>query len=137
MSTIKEKIDAEIKSAMISKNTVKKELLKVVKSEISREEAGLKVYDDKDVIALIRKMVKNLETINSEQSKAEIAILSEYVPSQMSEEQVKSIVETLITETGATSAKEMGKVMGAFKSRYDGQADNGLVSKITKELLTV
>ena len=137
MSTIKEKIDAEIKSAMISKDTVKKELLKVVKSEISREEAGLKVYDDKDVIALMRKMVKNLETINSEQSKAEIAILNEYVPSQMSEEQVKSIVETLIAETGATSAKEMGKIMGAFKSKYDGQADNALVSKFAKELLTV
>lgn len=136
MSTIKEKLDAEIKSAMLSKDTVKKELLKVVKSEISREEGGLKTYGDKEIIGLMRKMVKNLETIQSDQSKAEIAILSEYIPSQMSEEQVKEIVGTLITETGATSAKEMGKIMGAFKAKYDGQADNNLVSKVTKELLT-
>jgi len=135
MSTIKEQIDIGIKQAMFEKNVIKREIFKVIKSEISREEAGLKIYENKEVIQLIRKTVKNLETINDEQSKKEIEILSVFLPSQMSENQIKETLTSLISEIGATSQKDMGKVMSTFKSRHDGQADNSIVSKTVKELL--
>lgn len=134
-TTLKERIDAEIKQAMIERNNIKKEILKVIKSEISREEAGLKIYEDKEVAQLIRKTIKNLETINNEQSKQEIEILNSFIPALMTEEQVKTNVSSIITEIGASGMKDMGKVMGAFKVRFDGQADNNVVSKFVKELL--
>ena len=139
MTTIKEQIDAEIKQSMIDKDNVKKELLKVVKSEISRAEngeKGLHPFDDKGVIKQIQKIVKSLETIGSDQAKYEIEILSKYIPTQMSEEQVRETVTILVAETGANSQKDIGKIMGAFKVKYDGQADNAVVSKIARELLT-
>jgi hypothetical protein len=136
MATIKEKIDAGIKEAMLARNNTKKEVLKVVKSEISREEAGIKVYGDVEVIQLIRKTIKNLETIGTDQSREEIVILDTFVPSKMSEENIKEAVSELITEFGAAGNKSMmGKVMQAFNAKYAGQADGKIVSKIVSESL--
>jgi hypothetical protein len=136
MATIKEKIDAGIKEAMLARNNTKKEVLKVVKSEISREEAGIKVYGDVEVIQLIRKTIKNLETIGTDQSREEIVILDTFVPSKMSEEKIKEAVSELITEFGAAGNKSMmGKVMQAFNAKYAGQADGKIVSKIVSESL--
>jgi len=141
MTTIKEKIDAGIKEAMLSRDNTKKEILKVVKSEISREEAGIKIYGDLEVTQLIRKTIKNLETIGNEQSKTEISILEGFVPSQMTEEKIREEVIAIIAglsiaELPAAGNKSMmGKVMQSFNAKFVGQADGKIVSKLVSELL--
>lgn len=71
----------------------------------------------------------------AEKEKTEIEILMGYLPEQLSEEKIKNEIQRVIEETGATSQKEMGKVIGAVMAKLKGRADGGVVSKITKELL--
>ena len=72
----------------------------------------------------------------AEKEKAEAEILSAYLPEQLSEEDVRHQIQVIIEELGATSQKEMGKVIGAAMGKLKGRADGGLVSKITKEILS-
>ena len=69
---LKELIDNEIKQAMLDKDTRKRDALRVIKAEISREEAGIKTYGDDEVIKLIQKAIRNLEIINTAESREEI-----------------------------------------------------------------
>jgi uncharacterized protein YqeY len=70
-----------------------------------------------------------------EQEQAEIAVLEEFMPKQMDEAETKAAVEAAISEVGASSVKEMGKVMGALKARYAGQMDFGKAGAVVKSLL--
>ena len=72
----------------------------------------------------------------AEKEQKEIDILSEFLPEQLSEEELSSMVLEVIKETGAEGPQDMGKVMGSLKQRIQGNADMGLVSKIVKETLT-
>jgi uncharacterized protein YqeY len=67
--------------------------------------------------------------------KEEVAVIEKYLPAQMSESELREAIAKIISETGATSAKEMGKVMGAASKQLAGKADNKMVSQIVKELL--
>ncbi len=134
--TLKEQIDSNIKAAMLSKDTATRDLLRVIKAEISREEAGLKEYKDEDVIRVIKKSIKNLEVMNTDEARAEIKILEQYIPEQLGEKQITTLVAGLISETGAAGMKEMGKTIAAFNAKYPGQADGKLVSEIVKKLLS-
>ena len=71
------------------------------------------------------------------ESIAELAIVDSYLPQQMSEEEIRTAVGQVISEIGATSPAEMGKVMGGFNSKFAGKADGKIVSNIVKELLSV
>jgi len=133
--SLKQRITDDIKAAMKNKDAARRDVLRVIKAEISREEGGLKNLDDTSVIKLINKIVKSLEEVDDEKSNTEKAILSEYLPKQLSEAEVTSIIEQIITEVGATSMKEMGQVMGQFSAKYAGQADGGMVSQIVKAKL--
>lgn len=133
--SLKQQITNDIKTAMKNKDVAKRDVLRVIKAEISREEGGLKDLDDTAVIKLITKVVKNLEEVNDEKSVVEKNILSNYLPKQLSESEVTSIIEKIIAEVGASSMKEMGQVMGKFSNQYAGQADGSLVSKIVKQKL--
>ena len=132
---LKDTLNADMKAAMLSKDNRKRDVLRVLKAEISREEAGLKIFSEQEVITLIRKMIKNLETVVSDDSKEEIKILEEYIPQLMSDDQVKVALADIIATLGATSAKDMGSVMKAFKAQHDGKADNKLVSTLVKSML--
>lgn len=99
------------------------EVLEVVSSEVKKR---------KDSIEQFQKGGRN---DLAEKEKAEVEILMAYLPEQLSEEKVKNEIQRTIEELGATSAKEMGKVIGAVMAKLKGRADGGLVSKITKELL--
>jgi uncharacterized protein YqeY len=134
--TLKQRIDADIKSSMLAKDTVTRDALRVIKAEISREEAGLKDYKDEDVIRVIKKAIKNLETINTMESRREITILEKYIPSQLSESEIQSFLQILIQETGALSVKDMGKTIAAFNAKFPGQADGKIVSEIVKRMLS-
>lgn len=134
-TTLKELIDQEIKQAMINKDNIKRDVLRVIKAEISREEAGIKVYGDDEVIKLIQKSIKNLEIIGSTVAMEEIKILEQYIPKQMSEVEIEEAIKLLVIETGASGVKDIGKLMNAFNSQYKGMANGKLVSEVIKKIL--
>ncbi|MBN9079935.1 MAG: glutamyl-tRNA amidotransferase [Rhizobiales bacterium 62-17] len=113
--------------------------------DIEARGAGKTVSDD-DILALLQKMVKSrqesadiyakagrpeLET----QEREEIAIISEFLPKQLGEDEVKAAIAAAISETGATSMKDMGKVVGALKAKYTGQLDFAKASALVKGML--
>lgn len=133
--TLKQTLDADIKSAMLSKDNVTRDILRVIKAEISREEAGLKDYKDDDVIRVIKKSIKNLEIVGNDSAKQEIAILQKYIPQQFSFSEIENNVKGVITEINATTMKDMGKVISTFNDKYKGMADGKTVSEIVRKLL--
>jgi uncharacterized protein YqeY len=142
VETLKERISKDYVSAFKSGEKIKKNLLGVVKSEITTIEKNINTENlsDAEVIKILNKISKNLkETLSqsdNEESKIELAIIESYLPTQMSEQEVRTTIEQIISETGAKSPGEIGKVMGGFNSKFAGKADNKLVSTIAKELLT-
>lgn len=145
MENLKERISREYLEAFKSRDNVKKNLLGVVKSEITTQEKNTVVENlaDADIVKILNKFSKNLkETIEksgSEEAKIELSILKGYLPKQMSEDEIRSALKGILTEFGesnSTSAFQIGKLMGVFNSKYAGKADNKTVSNITKELLT-
>ena len=133
--SLKSQITEDIKAAMKAQDTVKKNILRVIKAEISREEGGLKDLDDTGVIKLIKKNIKSLEEIGSEDALAEKAVLDQYMPKQMSEAEIEQAISAIVSQTGAETMKDMCKVMGMFNGKYAGMADGGVVSKIVKAKL--
>lgn len=148
MQTLKEKLKEDLKVSIKSSDISKKELVKVILSEISLEEkrgaAGFSLNDE-GVTAVIKKMKKNAETIKEECKKVgkeidpsvlkEIEILDSYLPKQLSEDQIKMLVADIMEELGTNSIKDMGKIMSKFNSQFAGQADGKIVSQIVKEKL--
>lgn len=145
METLREKIEADIKSAMINKETEKKDVLKFIKSEIMRSEKDSNsVMEDADVIKAIRKAIKNLETINSDESRNEISILSEYLPKALSKEEIGKMTREAILKYPEKYAmyKEgnkgmiglfVGEVMKMSKGSLDPKEANKVISEILNE----
>jgi uncharacterized protein YqeY len=140
---LKEKINVDYMSAFKAKNTVAKNLLSVIKGEIQTTEknTGVENMSDEDVVKILKKTVKSLKETNasfpSAQTAEELFIAESYLPKQMSEEEVKVAVDEIIASMKTTlTAKEMGKVMGQFNSKYAGLADGKLVSQVVKDALT-
>jgi uncharacterized protein YqeY len=99
-----------------------------------------------DIVQVLQKMVKqrrdSIETYKqgnrqdlADQEAAEIAVIEEFLPKQMSEGDARAAIAALVKELGATAPKDMGRVMGALKQRYAGQMDFGKASAVVKELL--
>ena len=146
MENLKERISREYLEAFKSRDNVKKNLLGVVKSEITTQEKNTVVDNlaDADVLKILNKIAKNLkETIsqsNSEEAKSELSIIENYLPKQMSESEIRSALNEILKEMGqssSTPAFQIGKVMGAFNSKYAGKADNKMVSTLVKELTII
>ncbi len=141
METLKQKISKDYMDAFKSGDKVKKNLLGVVKSEITTLEKNInsESLPDADVVKILNKTAKNLkETIlqsDNEEAKIELNIVETYLPKQMSEVEVRSAIEQIISESGVKSPSEIGKVMGGFNSKFAGKADGKLVSTIAKEML--
>ena len=144
MATLIEKLRADKMSALREKNSLKKGIIDTTIGEIDRNpnfrpkiiEGVKETPNDKIVLETLKKMVKNLSTIDSDQSREEISILNEYLPTQISEEEIEVIVSDLIVSTGAKTSREMGKVMGAFTKDYNGKADNKIVSQVIRRKLS-
>jgi uncharacterized protein len=100
------------------------EIIDVISSEVKKRKESAQEYE------------KAGRTELAEKEKKETEILQKYLPEQLSEEEVKKIVQEAIEQAGAKDQKDMGKVMGALMPKVKGKADGGLVSKIVKELLT-
>lgn len=143
METLKQRIAADYVSAFKSGEKVKKNLLGVVKGEITTIEKNTNVeqLSDVDVTKILNKVAKNIkETIaasDNEESRLELSVIELYLPKQMSESEIRAEVAQIIVEIGALSPGDMGKVMSGFSTKFSGKADGKLVSIIVKELLTV
>lgn len=147
---LKQKIVDDLKSAMKAGDALRRDTLRMVDSMIKnteiekmKKEEGL---TDEEVIEVLSRAVKQrkdsvaqYETGGradlAEKENKEIKILSEYLPAQLGEEEVRQAVKAVIAEVGATNQAEMGKVMGAAMGRLKGQADGNLVKKIVGEEL--
>ena len=126
-----EKISGDFMAAYKAKDMKRKNFLGVIKSEVSKES---KTPEDSYIIGKLKSMVKNAEATNS-LTEYELDIINEYLPTQLNEEKLSTIIKDIIENNNISSPKEMGKVMGFLKSEFDGQYDGKLAAKITKELL--
>lgn len=146
MANILEAIDADLKTAMKDKNAAALDTLRMLKTAAKMKQIDLmRPIEDEEVQAVIRTYIKQQEEAQENFTKggrtdlaakadAEIILAKKYLPAQMSEAEVKAIVEKKVTELKATSA-DYGKVMGAVMKEVSGKADGGLVGKVVKEVL--
>lgn len=144
---LKEKLMQDLKAAMKEKDTIKKDTVQMVRAAILQieKDKGIEV-DDNKIIEIIAKEVKGkkdaLDDFEKggrqdliEQTNKEIEILSEYLPKQLSKEEIKVKVEEIIKELGATSMKDMGPVMREAKAKIGAAADGRTINEVVKELL--
>jgi uncharacterized protein YqeY len=137
-----------VKAAMRAKDAARLSTLRLAVAAIKQREVDERIeLDDAAVVSVIEKMIKQRrESIAqfesaaradlAEAEKAEVHVLSGYLPARMSEAEVQKAVEAAIAETGAAGAKDMGKVMAALKARLAGKADMGKVSSLVKSKLS-
>jgi hypothetical protein len=145
--TLKEKLFEDLKTAMKNKDTIAKECIQMVRAGILQVEKDQKIdVDDNGVLVIINKEIKKYKDVLpdfirggrqdlADQVNKKIDILNAYLPEQLSEEEVKAIIDSAIAQTGAVSMKDMGKVMGAVTAKTKGVADNKLVSELVKAAL--
>lgn len=145
--SLKEKIQQDWKNAMKNRDRFRSSTLSMAKAAILQvEKTDNRVLDDEEIIGILSKEVKSrrdalvdFENGNRQdlvdEAKSEIEILLEYLPKQLTEDEIADIVRQIICETGASSAKDMGKVMSAAMERLKGRADGKLVSSIVKQNL--
>jgi uncharacterized protein len=147
--TLSEKIDADLKAAMIAKDEVRKLTIRGIKKEIIEAKtapgANGEISDDTIVKIVVKllKQRKDSATIFTQQNRpeladnelAEAAILEVYLPKQMSTEELDEAIHAIILSTGAQGPKDMGKVMGVAGKELAGKADGRVISETVKRLL--
>ncbi|MEI7896105.1 MAG: GatB/YqeY domain-containing protein [bacterium] len=144
------KINDDIRSAMLARDAAKLEALRAVKAALLLEktkEGASGDVDEEDEIKILQKLVKQRREsadIYAQASRQDLAqkelydasVIETYLPQQMTEAEVTEIIRKIVAETGASSVKDMGKVMGAASKELAGKADNKMISVIVKSLLT-
>ena len=150
--SLKDKIEADYKSALKNKNKAKISTFRLILSSIkdldisNRSGPNKKDTDDEDIKKLLNKMIKQrAESIDIfkknnrkdllEIEEKELEILSGYLPKKLSEEETKKICEKIVRKLGASSLKDMGKVMGELKKHYADNLDFAKAGILLKELL--
>ncbi|MGC1862570.1 MAG: GatB/YqeY domain-containing protein [Methylocystis sp.] len=147
---MREKITADLKTAMKAGDRAKVDALRLINAglkdkDIEARGAGKTLSED-DVLALLQKMIKSRqESLDiyeknnrpelADKERFEIAVISSYLPSQMSEAEVAEAIRAAVAELGATSIKDMGKVVAALKAKYAGRMDFGKASAVVKAAL--
>jgi len=146
--TLLAKIQEDVKAAMRSKDKERLQTLRLITAAVKQKEVDERIeIDDAGLLAVLEKMLKqrkdSIEQFDkagrddlSSKEKAEVLVIQEYMPEQMSEDEVAAIVDAAVASTGAESMKDMGKVMGQVKPQVAGKADMGLVSKLVKAKLS-
>ena len=144
---LKDQISEDMKAAMRAKEAQRLSTIRLLLAAMKQKEVDERVtLGDAEVLAILEKMIKQRrESIAqyekagrndlAEGEKAEIAVLSAYLPQQMTEAEVADAIAAAIAETGAAGAKDMGKVMGVLKARLAGRTDMGKVSGLVKAKL--
>jgi uncharacterized protein YqeY len=146
--SLKDELMKDLKSAMKDKDIIRKNTVQMVRSAVLQVEKDNKVTLDNDgVLEIISKELKKRKDSLAEYEKygrqdlidslkTEINVLLGYLPEQLNENQIEDIVKDVIKETGATSVKEIGKVMQAVLPKVKGRADGKIVNQIVKKLLS-
>ncbi len=146
--SLEERINADIKAAMLAKEKRKLDALRAVKSAIlllKTSGTGGEITPEAE-LACLQKLVKQRKEsaeLYKQQNRTDLyeeeafqqSVIEAYLPEQMSEEEIKAKLQEIISSVGASSVKDMGKVMGAAQKAFAGRADNKLVSQIVKQLL--
>lgn len=146
---LKERLLEDIKTAMKAKQPERLEVLRFLNAAIKNREIELRPnpVTDSEVMVVIQKLTKQrIDSIEqfraaaredlATKEESELAILKEYLPTPLSESDLKKLVQDTITETGATTIKDMGKVMKIAAEKAQGRADNKLLSQYIKEKLS-
>lgn len=145
---LKEKLLEDLKNSMKDKNTVRKNVIQMVRAAILQVEKDKQItLDDNQIIDIIAKESKKRKDSLADYEKSgredlineikeEIEILAEYLPKQLSLEEVETIVKEVIEEVGATSMKDMGKVMKTAKEKIGAASDGKTINEVVKKLLS-
>lgn len=145
--SLKERLFEDLKTAMKEKDTIRKDTVQLVRSGILQIEKDQKIeLDDEGVMEVVSKQLKSrrdslpdfeksgrqdlIEKLNKE-----IEVLLGYLPEQLSEQEIQAIVAEAVAETGASTMKDMGKVMAIVTPKVKGRADNKVVGDFVKKLL--
>lgn len=148
---LRDDLQNSLKEAMKSKDMKTVSAVRLIiagqkEKDVEARGKGLEKASDTDLLAMMQTMIKQRnESIRiykegnrqdlADKEQDEIDVISRFLPKQLSAEEIENIVKSLISETGATGIKDMGKIMGALKGKYAGQMDFGNASAIIKKLL--
>lgn len=144
-----DQINADIKTAMLAKEKEKLEALRAIKAAFllaKTEKGGSDILEADQELKIVQKLVKqrkdSAEVYKAndrkelfEKEMAEVSIIEQYLPAQMSEEEVVEVVKDIIGKVGASGPQDMGKVMGAATKKLSGQAEGKLIAQKVKEIL--
>ena len=145
--TMKSKLEDDLKQAMRSRDTVRRDVIRYVRSEIRNQEIRVQedLDDDGVVQVLSRQAQQRRESIEAfaegnradlvEKEQAELAIIMEYLPQQMTRDDIAELVQQVVDDVGATGPGDMGKVMSQIMPQVRGRAEGGEVSSIVMETL--
>ncbi len=147
MSELQQRINDDVKAAMRSKDKERLGVLRLITAAFKQKEVDERIeLDDTMVLAIMNKMTKQIRDSIDQFEKAgrddlaakeafELKIIQEYLPAQLTEDEISQIITECVAASGAESAKDMGKVMGLLKPRLQGRADMGKVSGLVKQQL--
>ncbi len=149
---MRDRINASVKQAMLDREKNRLGTLRLVNAAIkdrdiaARSDGNMDGVSDDDILGILTKMIK--QRVDSaktyaeagrqelaDQELREIKVIEEFLPKQLSDDEIRAAVQTVITSVGAASIRDMGKVMGSLKAQYAGQMDFGKAGGIVKELL--
>ena len=145
---IKDKLKDDLKAAMLEKDTVRKNVVQLIKAGVLQVEKDKKItLDDEGVLDVIAKQLKQRRDSLPDyeksgrddliaQLKREMELLMEYLPQQLTRDELVEIVKDAIAETGASEIKDMGKIMAAVMPKTKGRADGKEINAIARELLS-
>jgi uncharacterized protein YqeY len=148
MTTLKERINEDMKAAMRAKDTDKLGTIRMLTAAIKQKEVDERIeLDDVGVVGIVDKQLKqrkdSIEAFQkagrqdlADKEQAEVAVLQAYLPARLSADEIAAEIKAIVAETGAKGPGDMGKVMGAAKQRLAGKADMGQVSAAVKAALS-
>ncbi|MCT7509964.1 GatB/YqeY domain-containing protein [Aliarcobacter cryaerophilus] len=146
--SLKEKLNEDLKQAMRDKEVVKRDSIRAINTMIKQIEVDeRRVLDDAEVIKLVQRGIKQREEaisqyraasrddlVQKEQEQVDVFML--YLPKQLSDEELENGMKEIVSEVGATSLKDMGKVMGVASKKFAGVADGKRINEMVKKLLS-
>ncbi|MFC7372532.1 GatB/YqeY domain-containing protein [Fictibacillus iocasae] len=143
-----DQLNQDMKQAMKDKNKQKLSVIRMVKASIQNEaiKTGRDLNEEEELTVLTREMKQRKDSLQEFEKagrddlasslKEEIVVLTDYMPAQLSEDELNEIVTSTIAEVGASSKADMGKVMGALMPKVKGKADGGLVNRVVQQHLS-
>ena len=147
MPSIRERLGEDLKVAMREKAQLKLSTIRMMRSEILyKDKEHGKETDEEDILKVLQSMVKKREDAAEQYTKGgreelatkereEVRFIQDYLPAQIEDDELRQTVQAAIAETGASSMKEMGKVMGLLTKQLSGRAAASRISQVVKEML--